>query len=639
MGQENGVMNKVNSISEVTYANRARRHSCAHLLVTMTFQQQNSLPSLPVPELDETLRAYYKSVEIYLDEDQKKATKRAIAHFRSSKHINDAHLALKRRALEQRNWLEEWWYDAYLEIREPIVPFLSIGAIHPRANAMPHGFQLLRAAEVIHQMAIIWLSLRRGSYPVTKSRGVVWDMNQYYVLFNSNRTPQRRKDVLRRPFRLESEGPCPSHVTVICAGHLWAVETLNEHGALLSPDAIYHQLAKVYKISHEKPNEYPLPSMTAANRDIWAEIRSHVMGISEKNAQNMLKVEEGTFCLSLTDRVWGEGDVDNQLLHYCIAGDSSASWSDKTFSIHVHKDARMTSQSDHSNTDAIAPLDIMNTTTKNLKKSEWIPKNVDVPEPQHLTFEIDDKVKQAITEAQQNFKRAADTIKVGKVYMKSYGNNHFRSLKVYGDTVIQMALQLAFRKTHGRIAPAYETASTRKFFHGRTETVRACTPELKDLVEDIVAKNSSVSKRQRILFKRAYDAHNTLMSNAMEQKGVDRHLLGIRKTIESFGKGCSLKLDLPHLYTDAAWKLSGGDGNFKLSTSFVGYDENGAFGYVAAMLLDGYGVFYKINKQSINLVVTSYHQSKFTDLEKFSENLRWTFDRYEPLLPRPSARI
>ncbi|CAI4221954.1 unnamed protein product, partial [Auanema sp. JU1783] len=60
----------------------------------------------------------------------------------------------------------------------------------------------------------------------------------------------------------------------------------------------------------------------------------------------------------------------------------------------------------------------------------------------------------------------------------SYGNGFLRNNKLYTDTIVQLALQLAFLKTHGSFAPIYETASTRKFFHGRTETVRGCTVEM-----------------------------------------------------------------------------------------------------------------------------------------------------------------
>lgn len=41
----------------------------------------------------------------------------------------------------------------------------------------------------------------REKIPVAKSRGVVWDMHQYYVLFNSTRVPALPKDRMDRYFR------------------------------------------------------------------------------------------------------------------------------------------------------------------------------------------------------------------------------------------------------------------------------------------------------------------------------------------------------------------------------------------------------------------------------------------------------
>lgn len=40
------------------------------------------------------------------------------------------------------------------------------------------------------------------------------------------------------------------------------------------------------------------------------------------------------------------------------------------------------------------------------------------------------------------------------------------------DAYIQMALQLAWYKATGTYTATYETASTRLFLHGRTETIR-----------------------------------------------------------------------------------------------------------------------------------------------------------------------
>ncbi|VDO88815.1 unnamed protein product [Heligmosomoides polygyrus] len=146
-------------------------------------------------------------------------------------------------------------------------------------------------------------------------------------------------------------------------------------------------------------------------------------------------------------------------------------------------------------------------------------------------------------------------------------------------------------------APIYETASTRKFFHGRTETVRGRTQEM--LKRFLYPKDVQTEEQKR-LFMAAYEVHNKLMDDATNGNGIDRHFYGLRKTLEMHQKGCSPKINAPAIFTDEAWKLSGGDGNFLLSTSFVGYmgenDEVGGYGYVTAMRPDGYGAFYRIGR-------------------------------------------
>ena len=42
--------------------------------------------------------------------------------------------------------------------------------------------------------------------------------------------------------------------------------------------------------------------------------------------------------------------------------------------------------------------------------------------------------------------------------------------------MLQMAFQLAHYRMHGHSASTYESASTAAFKHGRTETIRSCTP-------------------------------------------------------------------------------------------------------------------------------------------------------------------
>lgn len=55
-----------------------------------------------------------------------------------------------------------------------------------------------------------------------------------------------------------------------------------------------------------------------------------------------------------------------------------------------------------------------------------------------------------------------------------------------------MVIQLAYVALHGKPAPCYETASTRKFYNGRTETLRSCTVESLEWVASMMNNQKTV---------------------------------------------------------------------------------------------------------------------------------------------------
>ena len=79
------------------------------------------------------------------------------------------------------------------------------------------------------------------------------------------------------------------------------------------------------------------------------------------------------------------------------------------------------------------------------------------------------------------------------------------------------------------------------------------------------------------------------MNNARNGKGIDRHLFGLLCAAQENN------IEIPSnedIYSDALYSKSGGNGNFVLSTSTLGYTA--VNGCVSPMCLDGYGVFYSI---------------------------------------------
>ncbi|KAK6061349.1 hypothetical protein COOONC_00977 [Cooperia oncophora] len=142
---------------------------------------------------------------------------------------------------------------------------------------------------------------------------------------------------------------------------------------------------------------------------------------------------------------------------------------------------------------------------------------------------------------------------------------------------------------------------------------------------------SRSTEDQKQLFMAAYDAHNKLMDDAMNGRGIDRHLYGLRKAAEVVKKDIKSQ---PILFTDEAFRISGGDGNFLLSTSFIGYmgenDELGSYGYVTAMCPDGYGAFYRIGKNRLQVTITDWTGSK-SELDSYGDNIVWSLTKMASL--------
>lgn len=93
-----------------------------------TFEEDESLPRLPVPTLQETLDKYLLSVQPFLTPQELENTIQLCQSFQVSQQGQDLQTLLIERSKTRGNWLEEWWLrKAYLQFREPLIPFLNIG--------------------------------------------------------------------------------------------------------------------------------------------------------------------------------------------------------------------------------------------------------------------------------------------------------------------------------------------------------------------------------------------------------------------------------------------------------------------------------------------------------------------------------
>jgi carnitine O-acetyltransferase len=127
------------------------------------------------------------------------------------------------------------------------------------------------------------------------------------------------------------------------------------------------------------------------------------------------------------------------------------------------------------------------------------------------------------------------------------------SAKIPPDVFIQLALQLAWYKDQKCFTAVYETALTRSFLHGRTETIRSYTSQARKFIEAITSGAAS-KKEISSLFKDAARAHVALTRRAVLGRGIDRHLMGLR-LVMGMGENSPLFSD-PLFFQSQRWLLS-----------------------------------------------------------------------------------
>ena len=150
-----------------------------------------------------------------------------------------------------------------------------------------------------------------------------------------------------------------------------------------------------------------------------------------------------------------------------------------------------------------------------------------VPSPQPLDWEISPETTRAITVADHAARELVEGQELG-FYLTSYGKAAIKTFAVSPDSWAQMIIHLAYKRLLGnnkRNGATYEAASTRKFYKGRTETIRVVTSEA-DAWANSMDDDKVNAKTRKKLFDLATSRHINLAVNAGQGQGVDRHLFG-----------------------------------------------------------------------------------------------------------------
>lgn len=593
-----------------------------HRSVVPSMHYQKSLPRLPVPKLEDTIKRYLAAQRPLLNDDQFRTTEKNAEDFKNGigKQLHEE-LVAKDKNNKHTSYISAPWFDMYLSSRDSVVlnsnPFMSFNP-DPKPE---YNDQLIRATnmicsavrfmktlragllepEVFHlnpaksdtdqfKKLIRWVPSSLSWYGAYMVNAFPLDMSQYFRLFNSTRLPKRGRDELFT----DAKG---KHLLVMRKGNLYVFDVVDRDGNLVKPAEIHSHLK--YILADESPaSASPIGVLTSENRDVWAGLREKL--VASGNEAVLQTVDSALFCLCLDDETMRD---HIHVSHNMLYGDGCNRWYDKSFSIIITKDGNAAIHFEHAWGDGVAVLRFQNevfkdTTEKPLVHPGSTPAAVDSASAvKRLQFNLDAELKNGIQKAKENFDAAVSRLTIDAMEFRKGGKEQLKKSKLSPDAIAQLSFQMGFLRQYGQTVATYESCSTAAFKHGRTETIRPATIHTKRCSHAFVHEPGKHSVEElRGMLNECSKYHGQLTKEAAMGQGFDRHLFALRYLTNSKGE------PLHSIYTDPAYSAI----NHNILSTSTLTSPAVSLGGFAPVVPDGYGVGYGVHDDWIGCNVSTY---------------------------------
>ena len=551
-----------------------------------TLRFEDSLPKLPIPTLEETSKRYLKSVHPLLSQLEYANTQKAVEEFVKPGSVGEQlQKRLEERRGQHKNWLYEWWNEAaYLAYRDPIVPYVSYFYSHrdDRRRRDPAK----RAAALTSAALDFKTKLDNGTLEPEYMRRLPISMESYRWMFNACRIPAKPSD---HPIKYSADEN--QHIIVIRKNQFFQVPHVID-GQQLNTTELEHQFRHIYKTARKAP---AIGMLTSENRDIWTEARQHLLDAHPGNARTLRDIESASFLVCLDD---ASPVTLEERAHQYWHGDGANRWFDKPLQFIVNDNGTSGFMGEHSMMDG-TPTHRLNDYANMLiftNKLDFSNPNrrSEIPDPQPLAFHVNATVQADIRQAEADFEAVMAQHELRVQAYQGYGKGLIKRFKCSPDAYVQMIIQLAYHKFHGLNRPTYESAATRRYQQGRTEACRSVSDEsvaFCDAMADPEVGREECERR----FRAALEAHVAYIGDALEGKGVDRHLFGLKKCLKE-GE------ELPGIFKDRAYAYSS---TWYVSTSQLSSEYFNGYGW-SQVVDQGWGIAYMINKERYGFFSSSF---------------------------------
>ncbi|TWW81966.1 choline O-acetyltransferase-like [Takifugu flavidus] len=577
------------------------------------------LPRVPVPPLKQTLDTYLKCVQHLVNEEQFRKTKTIVEKFGAPGGAGEI---LQKKLLERRdkvnNWLYEYWLeDMYLNNRLALPVNSSPAMVFPKQTFKEQRDALRFAAHIIRGALDYKALIDARALPVEHARGQLAGtplcMEQYYRLFSSYRYPGLKTDTLK----VQTNAPpsVPEHIIVARKNQFFVLGVV-ANGEQLNEAEILHQLEKIAKTSENAEERLPpVGILTADGRTEWAQARD-VLTKDQTNRDSLALLESCLFVVCLDEPSGLELRDTNRALLMLHGGgrqkNGANRWYDKSMQFVIGEDGACGVVCEHSPFEGIVMVQcseyVMKSRAGSLSKTAGASGVRDLPPPRRLLWKSNPQIHALISASGDRLDRLVNNLDMDVFTFKAYGKEFIKKQKMSPDAFIQVALQLAFFKCHGRLVPTYESASLRRFQEGRVDNIRSATPEALAFVKSMTDERSAFADSEKM--KRLWDAvkaQTDYTIAAITGMAIDNHLLGLLRTAKE------LNMEKPDIFCDETYLTSN---QFILSTSQVPTTME-MFCCYGPVVSNGYGACYNPQPDHILFCVSSFWESTATSSAVF----------------------
>jgi len=605
------------------------------------YSYQNSLPRMNVPPLKQTVKKFLESVKPILSTEDYDKMEIEAKEFQSSLGPK-LQWILQLKSWWAPNYCTDWWEKyVYLMGRDPIAINSNYYCLD-QGGWVPTKVQSARAAGFLTSLLIFKKLMETEKLePLVIRKTIPLCMFQYQRMFNAARIPKLDQDKIRH-----HQGS--DHVVVLCNGHFYKLNVLDAHGKQLNVMDLQSQMEWIKKDAESQPvscdAELKVASLTASERNNWAKIRREHFSTGI-NRDSLHAIEEAIVVITLDTN---EFDDITERAKYLLHGNGASIWFDKTINIVVFEDGRLGANCEHSWADApvighMIEYCLVNEYLYRIYNDSGDCKPFSHPDMENVTFQrskaiitpmrlywdVKNELQLSINNAYRFACKNNDDLDLKVSKHDAFGKGLIKTSKTSPDAFIQMALQLAyFKDSQEKFALTYESSMTRLYLHGRTETVRSFTQEIKDFVLGMNNPSLSAGEKHQLM-KNAANKHQKTYRDCMSGKGIDRHLFSLY--IVCRGQGYESEflksaLSMPWTLSTSQQPQQQMDRGFDISIPEVleTLSPGGGFGPVSD---DGYGVSYMVPGDAILYFhVSSKKSSKATDSARYMDNIFWALN-------------